>query len=242
MTKIDLSIIIGAYNEEKNIQNAISSVVNSLKHKVSDLEIIVVDDGSTDKTSQIVKQEIRKNKKIKLISRSINKGLGYSFVEGLKQATNTYVTVYPGDNDLSADSLIALIRSIQSHDLVVTHPKNTKKRSRTRNFISALYVFVLNHSFHLHLRYFNGPFLCKAALARKTHLISTGHNIYAELLIRLLRKGVRYTQVPFDHIGRVHGVSKAYYPRNIMRVSLSLVQIYWEIQIYDRLKNLYKFI
>jgi glycosyltransferase involved in cell wall biosynthesis len=84
-----LSVIIPAYNEEKNLINLVK-YDNYLKQQGYDYEIIIVNDGSTDKTKEIAKNFAFKNKKIKFIDNKINKGKGAAVRQGLLSAKGDY--------------------------------------------------------------------------------------------------------------------------------------------------------
>lgn len=238
MKKIDLSVIICAYNEEKNISGAIRNVVNIVKNLTSSYEIIVVNDGSKDKTKETVENEIKKVKHVKLINRLQNRGMGYSLREGLSKASKAYVTIFPGDNDMSAKSLRNLINEAPESDLIISFPVNRYIRPLPRRLVSTIYVLLLNLLFGLHLQYYNGPFLGKTKLIRNTPLISEGHNIFAELVIRLLKQDTSYTAVPFEYIGRAYGRSKAFTLTNLKNIIISFSILAWDIYVPEILKKI----
>ena len=81
----------------------------------------------------------------------------------------------------------------------------------------------MNLLLKMHLRYYNGSFLCKTEDLKKIHLISPGFTIYAEAKVHLIKKGAQYIEVPFEHIGRKYGKSKA---TNIKSV-IETLQVIW---------------
>ena len=92
---IKVSFVIPAYNEEKNIANCIASILH--QEELKDYEIIVVNDGSKDKTSKIVKGLIKKNKSIQLLDLKANKGRGNARYIGVKKAGEDYVSFVDAD-------------------------------------------------------------------------------------------------------------------------------------------------
>lgn len=97
---IPISIIIPAYNEEKSIARAIkSSTAQSLK----EIEIIVVDDASTDRTAEIVKQIATTDNRVKLISHNKNMGLNQSRLTGLSIAQGEYIQFLDADDTLQKE-------------------------------------------------------------------------------------------------------------------------------------------
>lgn len=115
-----LSIIIPAFNEEKRIKKAITKINRFLKTRKYPGEIIVVDDGSSDKTANIVKQEAKKNKNLKLISYQQNRGKGYAVKKGVLAGRGEIIAFT--DTDLSApiEQMEKLIKKInQGYDIAI---------------------------------------------------------------------------------------------------------------------------
>ena len=110
-TKYKVCIVIPAYREADNIEAAIDNAVAAVSSITTDYEIIVVDDGSPDNTAQYAQLKAESNSNIRVVSNADNQGFGYSFARGVKMSTKDYVTVFPGDNDMSAQSLKELIAS-----------------------------------------------------------------------------------------------------------------------------------
>lgn len=211
-----VSIIVPSYNEEKNIEDAIGSIMRAIAHQIKDYEIIVIDDGSKDKTRQIMDRLAHRNKHIKVLHHKQNMGSGYSFKEGISIASKRYIAPFPGDNDLSWRSLRSLLSHADQADFITAYMINPQKRSSMRRVISRLFVILLNSLFGLHLRYYNGPFVCKRSILNTINIYSSGHMIYAEIKIRLLKQGYGYKEIPFEHAGRVHGVSTALKMKNLI--------------------------
>lgn len=107
-----ISVIIPVYNEE----NAILSTINQLKETLSryDYELIVVDDGSTDKTSEFLK----KVENITLIAHPYNIGYGASLKRGIKEAKNEVIVMLDGDDTYPVSSIPSLLNFIDNYSLV----------------------------------------------------------------------------------------------------------------------------
>lgn len=106
-----LSIIMPVYNEEETIDEAIKRVLATRVGKIKK-ELIVVNDGSRDKTLQIVKEV--KDKRLKLISRKINKGKGASIKEGIKIATGEVMVIQDADLEYDPNEYLNLLQPIQN--------------------------------------------------------------------------------------------------------------------------------
>jgi glycosyltransferase involved in cell wall biosynthesis len=100
------SIIIPLYNKERHIENAIQSI---LKQTITDYEIIVVNDGCTDKSKDIISKYV--SEKIRIIDHIQNKGLSAARNTGVKNATSDYITFLDAD-DLWKPNYLQTIKNL----------------------------------------------------------------------------------------------------------------------------------
>lgn len=102
--KIHLSVIIPAYNKEKRLPKTLADIDNYLKKKPFQSEIIVVSNGSSDKTTQIVKDLMIKIKNLRLIEFK-ERGKGFSVAQGMLAAKGEYRIFTDADNSTSIDQI-----------------------------------------------------------------------------------------------------------------------------------------
>lgn len=119
-----LSLIVPAYNEEKIIKENLKKIVNYLSGQEYNWEIIVVDDGSKDKTSKIVEGLI--NPRIRLIKLIKNSGKGAALREGMVDAIGDYVVFSDADLSVPIDSLSLFIEKLKEGSDVVIGSRRTK--------------------------------------------------------------------------------------------------------------------
>jgi dolichol-phosphate mannosyltransferase len=229
MTDKSTSVFIPAYNEEQNIQMAVESVKKALAGEVSDWEIIIVDDGSSDDTSAVCEKLKKKNPKIKVINHQKNSGLGESLRTALKASRKKYFTIFPGDNDMSSRSLKCILKEAGKADIVMGYIIQDNLRSFKRQLLSRLYVIIMNFLFCLRLRYFNGSFICLTSKLSDLILISPGMDIIAEIKIKLIKEGVSYREIAIKHSGRKFGQSKAYTFKNIYFVLTNTFRMFFSV-------------
>lgn len=108
MSKQSVSVIIPTYNAEKNI---VDCVMSACRQNLADVEIIVVDDGSTDRTREIVREAFHDNKNVRLLSQT-NSGVSAARNAGLSEALGRYVTFLDADDELAPNSLERMLASI----------------------------------------------------------------------------------------------------------------------------------
>ena len=226
-----VSVIVPAFREEHNIEEAIDNAVAAVSASTVDYEIIVIDDGSPDKTGEFARIKAETNSNIRFAANATNQGFGYSFARGVKMAAKEYVTVFPGDNDMSAQSLKELIASRGAADVIITYMRKTDKRSWLRRFLSRGFVAAMNLIFGLNLKYYNGAFICRRELLQSIPIKSTGLAALAECIIRLLKAGHGFKPIYFEHSGRKHEKSKALNFKSVKAVISTVVvlakDIYW---------------
>ena len=114
-----LSIVIPAYNEEKRIEKTIDTLLNE-KNELKIKEILIVDDGSIDKTLKIVLTKSHSSNIIKLIQLETNQGKGGALREGVMRATGEYIGCFDADLSASIDSIPHAITMLENDaDVVV---------------------------------------------------------------------------------------------------------------------------
>jgi len=117
--KVDLSVIIPAYNEEDVIEKTLHVIYNYLKNKNINWEIIVVDDGSTDMTSEKVQQICDKIQGIRLISYKKNVGKGGAVRQGVLAANGRNILFSDADLSTPITELEKLLPWIEDYDIVM---------------------------------------------------------------------------------------------------------------------------
>jgi dolichyl-phosphate beta-glucosyltransferase len=98
MSEIHLSVIIPAYNEEKRLPKTLEEIDEYLSKQSYDYEILVVNDGSKDKTAEVVRQKALSIKNLRLIDNKINKGKGAVVKQGMLEAKGRYRIFTDADN------------------------------------------------------------------------------------------------------------------------------------------------
>lgn len=140
------SLVIPVYNEEKLIDELLSRTVASVESFASDYEIIVVDDGSSDRSLELLLQWRDKNSRIAVMSLSKNFGHQAAFTAGLEYTKGDIVAMMDGDLQDPPELLAEMYRKITREDLEIVSGKKTGRRgSRNRNLLSTL--------FHLFFKY-----------------------------------------------------------------------------------------
>jgi glycosyltransferase involved in cell wall biosynthesis len=226
-----LSVVMPALNEEANIRDAVVSSLQSMKNRGIEGDVIVVNDGSSDRTRAIVEELMREDGQVKLVNHDRPRGIGYSFFDGAKRSEQDVVVMFPGDNENDPDSALTFYDLLQEVDLIVPFIHNTEIRDRKRRLISALYRFIINISFGISLTYTNGTVFYRRCILDDIELKSAGFFYQAELLIKLIRKGYLYAEVPNFLLMRGTGQSKATTLKSLHGVMRDYLRLAYSIHV-----------
>lgn len=229
--KISLTVVLPAFNEQENLDEAIDNVLRAVDGLVSDLEIIVVDDGSKDNTQKLALKRAMTDKRIICVSNETNKGYGFSYQRGVKLATKDYVGVYTSDNDMSWESFRDLIINIERADIISPYTSNTHDRPMLRRFLSAAFTGMMNIIFGLNMKYFNGPFIARRNILQALTINSTGLTVLAECKVKLMRQGYTCVEIPFIHVHRQKGKSSALRFKSIKAAFVAVWQLYRDVYL-----------
>jgi glycosyltransferase involved in cell wall biosynthesis len=201
---VKLSIVIPVYNEVESIERLYLEIVQSID--TSEYEIIFIDDGSTDGSSEKIVELIQKNQKLKLIQFYRNYGKSAALSEGFKQADGEYVVTMDADlQDDPSEIKNLIIKLEEGYDLVSGWKKNRKdplsKRipSKLFNFITRLFTSVKIHDFNCGIKIYRKSVI-------KTLEIYGGRHRYIPALAG--QKKFKITEIIVNHRAREFGITK----------------------------------
>jgi len=223
-----LSIFFPAYNEEANIAETIRQA-DQMAQSVSDTyEIIIVNDGSKDRTEQVAQETITQFPKARLITHEQNKGYGEALLTGLRNAQ--YEWVFFSDSDLQFDlnQIHDLTQFSNEYDVIIGY--RAPRQDPFMRRVNAWGWKMLNRlMFGLNVKDID----CAYKLFRKTALDpvlpqmkSGGAMISAELLMRLSRNGSKFKEIPVRHFPRKAGSPTGAKPSVIFRAFKELLHVY----------------
>lgn len=206
---IFLTVVMPALNEERNIAAAISNTIKAFKDFNINGEIIVVNDGSRDNTKNIVNSIMQKDKRVRLLKHEAPKGIGASFWEGVDNAKGDIIVMLPGDNENDPLEILRYYRMLEHVDIVIPFVYNKRVRSLFRNILSYLYRFIINTTFLVNFNYTNGTILYRSSMLKELDYRSNSFFFQTDILIRTVKKGYLFAEVPYRIDLRKEGISKA---------------------------------
>jgi len=225
---MDISIIIPVFNEEKTLIELLKRV-NEQHSENFPLEIIVIDDGSTDNSRKLLESnEILYSKLVKLEK---NIGKGGAAREGLKVANGDYVLFQDADLEYNPDDFKKIFHVIENFNAEVVIGSRILSPEYTRvynyfhkvgnHFITWVFNFVYNTTF----TDIYSCYLCiKKQLIDPNKIKSNGWEQQAEILAESIKKSKIYYEVPISYSGRTFEEGKKIRGRHIFKVLYMIVK------------------
>lgn len=206
---ISISVCVPAFNEERSLREAVEDLLHTLLPGVQKLDIVIVDDGSTDSTGQVAGRLAEEYCQVRTIHHAKKMGIGVSYRDALALAEGDYFTWFPGDHENSAQEFILCMPHVKEDTVVTCYHRGQDPRPPFRRFISRAYVYFLNTVFHLNLKYYNGLAVLPVSALRSLKLIADGFLFSAEILIKAVRKDFLIVELAVPLRGRAFGRSSA---------------------------------
>lgn len=226
-----LSVVMPCLNEQNNVSSAIRRTIAAFDRHGIEGEIVVINDGSTDGTAGVVHTLAGRYPNVRLIEHTRPMGIGASFWDGVRNARNDFVTMFPGDDENDPDDALLCYYLTRDVDIIVPFIHNVEVRSSWRRLISSLYRFVINISFGTNLNYTNGTVVYNRTILEGVTLKSSGFFYQAELLIKLIRAGYLYAETPHFLLRRDSGKTKALTLKSFLKVARGYLGLIWEVHV-----------
>jgi dolichol-phosphate mannosyltransferase len=230
-----LAIVIPAYQEEEALPITLQEILDLFLSRFShlQLEIIIVDDGSTDQTFEIAQKFASQYPQIQCIRFEENQGMGAALKAGYLSAKSDWITFVPSDGQIPADQLLILMDQASrfQHDLICTRYLNRKYTpyrwllSRGLRWLSAL---ILGSDIQS-----EGPYLIRKQLIEALPMLSKSFMLNLEIPIRAKRIGAQYSEVQISLRERVAGVSKATSQGRILKTFFDLWALRKKLDVED---------
>ena len=234
-SKPTLSVVIPALNEEANIEAAVRQTVAAMGDRFSDYELLLFDDGSTDRTGEIMNALAVADPHIRVTRNPRPHNLGGVYRQGVELARMEYLLMVPGDNENPARALQAPFDAIGQADIVIPYPTNSAVRGLPRHLASRAYVGLLNRLFGLHVRYFNGTVIHRAENLKAIRIETPSFAYQTEILLKLLCARKTYVEVPIEIEPPKPGRrSRAFRWKNLVEVGKTVGRLFVDLRVGGR--------
>lgn len=213
------------YNEQDMVRPLTEKCLAVAQTICDDVEVIIVNDGSSDGTAAAADQLAAEYPQVKAVHHLQNRGYGAALQSGFAAATKDFVFYTDGDGQFDVNELPALLPLIETSDIVSGYRLN-RQEGTLRKLNAWAWGKLVCFVFHLKLKDIDCAFkLYKRRIFDEIELCSTGALIDTEILARAQRRGYTITQIGVHHYPRTAGEATGANLKVILRAFVELFKL-----------------
>ncbi|MEK6874598.1 MAG: polyprenol monophosphomannose synthase [Nanoarchaeota archaeon] len=226
-----ISIIVPAYNEELGIEHFILEMKKRIKLK-EDYELVIINDGSTDKTAEIVSRLMKGYPSLRLVTYEKNKGLGGAIRTGIQEAKGRAIIEMDSDLTQPPEVIPSMLKALDGADVVYAsryvRGGGMKNVPRWRVWLSIAANNLFRLIYWLPIKDATSGFRAyKSSTIKKINIERTGFAVQLEISVKLAKIGARFREVPFVLINRQIGESKFSFKKMIARYVRNIIELFF---------------
>jgi glycosyltransferase involved in cell wall biosynthesis len=207
---VSISAFFPCYNDQATIAQMVKLTVETFTRVgVTDAEVIVIDDGSTDASPYVLADLEESEPMLRLVTHAQNRGYGGALISGFGAATKQWVFYTDGDGQFDPTELELLVQQASDEVDVVQGFKLRRADNVARRVVGRVYHWGVSLAFGLKIRDTDCDFrLIRRSSLDQVDLVHTTGVICVELVRKLQDTGARFTEVGVHHYRRVYGKSE----------------------------------
>ena len=222
-----VSAFFPCYNDALSIGKMVRDVRESLVEAVSDFEIIVVNDGSSDNSLQVLQELQKEVSELRIVNHEVNRGYGGALLSGIAASTKQWVFYTDGDAQYDAREISRCIAAVTESSDVIQGFKIGRGDPLHRRIIGRVYHHSVRLLFRLPVRDTDCDFrLMRKSILDKFRLQSTTGVICVEMMHAFNRVNARFVEVGVSLYHRPHGKSQFFRVPAISRSAVQLLQLW----------------
>lgn len=228
MTEDSVQAFIPAFNEEGTLGTVLERTYEVLKRNCRSFEVVVYDDGSTDRTASIAEGFAKSHPSVRVVHGGRNRGWGYVVKYAYLNASLDWIVVVDADMQFDPYDLEKFFPHLPSHDVIISG-REDRKDKLSRKFITyvdkLLLKLLFSVSFYdLHwMKFIRTSFIDKATITGESPFVET------DILVRAHRRGGRVKQFYLPHYPRTHGEAKGASLKNIVMSVRDMLSLYFKL-------------
>ena len=227
---MSLSVFFPCYNEEENVERTTLSAIRACERLVDDYEIIIVNDGSKDRTGAIADRLAAEHIHVRAVHNDPNLGYGGALQRGFREATKEWVFYTDSDGQFDFEELENLLPALEQFDIVSAY-RLDRKDPLIRKLNAFCWGTLVNLAFGMKIRDVDCAFkVFRRHVIEAIPIESVGAFVNTEILIRARQKNFRIHQVPVTHRRRRFGRQSGANPSVILRALFELASLYRELR------------
>ena len=210
-----ISIVLPAYNEEQNVEQAVAEATATAERLLASHEILVVDDGSRDRTAALVQGMAERDPRIRLIRHGRNRGYGEALRTGFLASRLEYIFFTDADLQFDIGELDKFLRYAGTVDVVAGYRIN-RKDTLVRRLNAYGWNLLVRVLFYVPVRDIDCAFkLFNRRVLSEIDIESVGAMVNTEMMVKLGRKGASVVEIGVTHRPRPAGEARGASPRVI---------------------------
>jgi glycosyltransferase involved in cell wall biosynthesis len=222
-----LSVFFPAYNDSGTIASMVIRAVQAASELTPDYEVIVVDDGSSDATPEIVDELARTYPKVRAVHHPKNRGYGGALQTGFRSATKELIFYTDGDAQYDPAELKALWERLTPDADLVNGYKISRSDPLHRIIIGRVYHHIVKLMFGLTVRDVDCDFrLMRRRIFERINLEKTSGVICLEMMKKITDGGFGIVEVPVHHYHRAFGKSQFFNFRRIAKTGVDVMRLW----------------
>jgi glycosyltransferase involved in cell wall biosynthesis len=224
-----ISLFFPVYRDESTVAIMVEKALRLLTSLEAPFEIVIVDDGSPDRSGAVADALARQHPELRVIHHERNLGYGTAVRTGLAACRNEFVCMTDGDDEYEVEDFRKLLKLRDRYDLIITF-RYKKIYSGTRIFVSWVYNVVLRFLFRTPFRDVStGLRLARRSVLQELDLHATSPFIGAEIAIKTMLKGYRVGEVGIQTFPRAFGSGSSTSLPNILATMSDMWRIYHQV-------------
>lgn len=228
----ELSLFFPAYNLEGLLKNTVEKAIPILKRVADKYELIIINDGSKDKTGKIADELARKHSFVRVVHHSFNQGYGGALKSGFYNGKYEWIVFTDGDGQFDFSEIDKLIEFANKADVVATY-RLDRQDSLKRKFFGWGWTVLASILLGINLRDVDSGFrmVKKKVIDTIPRLQSSrGGTINPEIFARARKAGFRIVEVGVHHFPRKEGKQTGANLKVIFRSFVDLGKLWWSIK------------
>ena len=227
---VSISVFFPCYNEQDNVRRVVGRAKEVLEGIGADYEVIIVDDGSADRTGQVADELAAGDKRISVVRHRRNMGYGAALQSGFRAATKKLVFFTDGDGQFDIGEIRELLPLMEGYDIVCGYRLN-RQDPIMRKINGWLWTRMVCILFGMKVRDIDCAFkMFRREVFEHIKMESSGALISAEILARATRAGYKITETGVHHYPRTAGKQTGAKLRVILRAFKELFSLYKRIR------------
>lgn len=234
LAPLSITLFFPCYNEEANVERVTRAAVDVARALTRDYEVIIVNDGSKDRTAEIADRLARELPGVRAVHNSPNQGYGGALQRGFREATKNWIFYTDGDGQFDFNELPPLLKLLETHDVVSCY-RLDRKDSLLRKANALAWSTLVNLLFGIGLRDIDCAFkIYPKTFIDRIQLHSRGALIDTEMLAKARNFGLRIAQVGVHHYPRTAGRQTGANLKVILRAFRELFRLRKQIRSEGR--------